>query len=72
MNLPTQQECLDSTITVRIKPGYEGAGCEGILLAHVFVEQLWAVVLFDNEEDPTTFKMGALEIQTTRWEQIGI
>ena len=41
--------------------GTEGEGKECALYGVLHVGQDWAVVKFDDEEDPTTFKMGALE-----------
>jgi len=49
------------TSRVRIKKGWEGAGRAGTRLGlDVFVEQGWAPVLWDDEEDPTFFKSAGL------------
>lgn len=47
---------------VRIRDGWEGAGRLGRLLTTVWAEQTWAVVLWNDEEDPDCFKMAGLEI----------
>lgn len=43
-----------------IREGWHGAGRKCSVFGTVFVQQEWAVVLFDDEEDPTTFKMAGL------------
>jgi hypothetical protein len=50
-----------SIYRVRICRGWDGAGREGRLLAWVFARQRWAVVLWDDEEDPDCFKAAGLE-----------
>ena len=45
----------------RVVKGTVGEGKECTLYGVLHVGQDWAVVKFDDEDDPTTFKMGALE-----------
>jgi hypothetical protein len=45
-----------------IRQGWDQAGRTGTILGCVHVEQHWAVVLFDDDEDPETVKLAALEI----------
>lgn len=57
-------------IRVRVKDGWLrdagdlGRAIEphGTLLAEVFVQQAWAVVIWDDREDPSCFKAAGLEI----------
>lgn len=46
---------------VKIRYGWDGVGREGTLLTVVHVEQDWAVVKWDDEEDPDCFKLAGLE-----------
>ncbi len=53
-------EALHETGDVQIRPGWYGAGRKGTLLAVVSTDQDWGVVLWDGDEDPTTFKWRGL------------
>ena len=50
---------------VRIKKGWEGAGRWGtifyIIHRNAFIGQAWAMVLWDDEEDPDCHKTAGLE-----------
>ena len=65
----------DNDIRCRIKAGWLEAGREGHLLCfvtHPRVGQTWAVVMWDDEEDPDCFKAAGLEIKTEKdetWQQ---
>ena len=45
---------------VCIHPAWKGAGRKGVILGVVYVEQWWAVVKWDDEEDPDCFKLAGL------------
>lgn len=51
---------------VQVRDGVMGGPRHGTLLALVWVEQLWAVVKWDDEDDPETFKWVCLE------EEVGV
>ncbi len=53
-------EAHNETGDVQIRPGWDGAGRKGALLAVVSADQDWGVVLWDGDEDPTTFKWRGL------------
>ena len=50
---------------IRIKKGVEGEGRQGILFfiagKNEHLGQAWAMVLFDDDDDPDTFKAACLE-----------
>ena len=54
----------------RIKPGWEGAERRGLYLGKVLLLQWWAIVVWDDEEDPETFKAAGIEIRGHSWESI--
>jgi hypothetical protein len=51
---------------VRIKKGWEGAGRMGTMFYCAdkgeYLDQAWAMVLWDDEEDPDCNKMAGLEL----------
>lgn len=48
---------------VGIKEGWDGFGRHGRALAEpVWVEQYWLPVLWDDEEDPTFYKLAGINI----------
>ncbi len=59
---------MESQGRVRIKEGWGDAGKEGDFYCLINVgTQLWAIVLWDGDEDPDCFKAQALEIPETKW-----
>ena len=46
---------------VQIKKEYMGAGKRGQLLFTVMLDQLWSMVIWNDEEDPDCFKTAGLE-----------
>lgn len=57
----THQELLDIPITVKISKGYQYAGKPGLYFGCIMHDQMWAMVLFHGDEDPTMFKLAGLE-----------
>ena len=59
----TGQAGWNAGVRVRIKKDVEGAGNLGTCYATLALDNgmKWALVLFDGEEDPTTFKVSCLE-----------
>lgn len=51
----------------RIKDGWEDAGKEGKCYGFVEIQQKWAIVLWDGEEEPDLFKAGALSTKSNTW-----
>jgi len=49
-------------VTVAIRTGWEGEGRTGQYLGRVMKDQWWAIVVWDDEEDPETFKFAGLTI----------
>ena len=45
---------------VRIAHGWEGDGREGVMLGSVYTDREWAIVVWDDGEDPHTFKARGL------------
>ena len=45
-----------------VRAGWYNPGREGRYLGKVTTDRDWAIVLWDNEEDPDLFKMEGLEI----------
>jgi len=43
---------------------------EGLLLAIVEHGQPWAVVVWDDEEDPTTVKANCIDIEVSKWTKL--
>ena len=56
-----KNELLSNPIPVKIKSGWYYAGKTGNCLGWVFKDQLWAIVVWDDEEDPEMFKLAGLE-----------
>ncbi len=54
----------DSIVVVR--EGWEGEGRRGRVLSLVSLDQDWAVVVLDGDEDPECFKLAALELCSGR------
>lgn len=52
---------------VKVADAWERAGRTGRLLATVFARQKWAVVLWDDKEDPSTFKAAGLLVESPQW-----
>jgi hypothetical protein len=47
---------------IMVREGWETAGRLGTAVGHpIHINQDWLPVVWDNEEDPTFFKMGGLE-----------
>ena len=51
----------------RIKDGYEGAGRRGTYYGKVHIGQYWAIVVWDDDEDPATFKAAGIELEQPQW-----
>ena len=52
----------------RIKEKWEGAGRTGKYYGNVSIEnQKWAIVVWDDEEDPDLHKLAGIEIATETW-----
>lgn len=59
---------------IRVKKGWDREGLQGTLL-HIVeksdkIGQRWAVVLFDDDEDPELYKVAGLEIEQSTWSDI--
>lgn len=59
-----------SSIRCRIKKGWEGAGKKGQYLGYIVKDQRWAIIIFDDDKDPTFFKAAGLEIESLSWKDI--
>ena len=46
----------------RVKAGWVDAGRRGIFFGQVYAQQAWAVVRWDDEDDPETFKSAGIEV----------
>jgi len=58
----------DDTIPCRIKEGWEDAGREGQYFGFMyFLDGKWAVVLWDDEDEPSFFKSDGIEVARTNW-----
>jgi len=60
-------EFADGAKRCRVREGCSGYPKEGLYLGYIVVEQSWAIVVWDGEEDPETFKRSCLEIEESRW-----
>jgi hypothetical protein len=55
----------EATKPCRIMEGYEGAGRTGHYFGNMMINGgHWAIVLFDDEDDPCFFKFSCLEART--------
>jgi hypothetical protein len=60
----------DKTSRCRIADGWQDSGKEGEFFGTIFVGQLWAIVLFDGEEDPSFLKAKAILVSETTWKTV--
>lgn len=51
----------------RIAKNVDGAGRQGTILAHIKHGQHWAIVVWDEEDEPELFKLGCLEMEVWCW-----
>lgn len=55
----------------RIKEGLEDAGKEGWCYGHVNLGlSQWAIILWDNENDPSLHKVSGLEARNITWRNL--
>jgi len=54
----------------KIKAGWDKVGDEGELFGTVHINQLWAIVLFDGEEDPDLYKASGLMVAD--WKELEV
>ena len=61
----------DETVRCHIKDGWEAAGQEGEYFGNFHIKgRLWALVLMDDEDNPTLMKAESLKIAETVWKDI--
>ncbi len=62
---------LNETLRCRIKSGWDNSGKEGEYFGNVMINsQMWAIVLFDNEDDPDLFKADGLLVDQKLWKDL--
>jgi len=58
----------EKTLPCRIAIGWECAGKTGQYFGNIIVGDVcWAIVLWDNEEDPDMHKIAGIEINKPHW-----
>ena len=61
----------DETLRFRIKEGWDRCGAVGEYFGFIYVNTVkWAIVLFDDEEDPDMHKADGIEIETKTWKEL--
>lgn len=60
----------EEPLRFRVKDGWDTAGEIGHYFGQVLIDQWWAIVLFDGEEDPETIKASALELLMPEWKDV--
>lgn len=61
---------LDAGSRIRIRSGWDGAGCMGTLLhgpIYDLKKQSWMCIQWDDDEDPELHKTAGLEIAHSSW-----
>lgn len=57
----------DKTVECRVASGFMEAGKRGQYFGKFFCGQWWAIVKWDEEDDPETFKADGVEIGSQAW-----
>ena len=58
----------EETLPCRIAKGWDGAGKTGQYFGNFMIGNMcWAIVLWDNEEDPDMHKIAGIEINQPHW-----
>lgn len=72
MTLPIEFEfCSDETVRCKAQKGTDMADREGEYFGNVVVKDTrWAIVLWDNDEDPNLYKADMLLVENRRWVHI--
>ena len=52
---------------VRIKTSWEDSGNRGLCYGYINLDQTWAIVLWNDSEDPELVKMRSLEEKLIMW-----
>ncbi len=55
---------------VRIKSGWDDAGKRGLCYGYINLDQSWAIVVWEAEEDPDLVKMRSLDEKLIIWSAI--
>ncbi len=55
---------------VRIKEGWEDVGKRGLCHGYINLDQCWAIVVWNDSEDPELVKMRSLEEKFIVWRPI--
>ena len=51
----------------RVKENWDCCGREGNFFGYVYTNRKWAVIVFDDEDEPTFHKIDGLQIAVTTW-----
>lgn len=63
--------CDDETLRCRGKPNTDKRNCEGEYFGNILInEVLWALVLWDDDEDPDLYKASCILVEETAWVSI--